>query len=92
MAAVNYLRFAHPFEGGALEALLLINNPSVPPIIHDDHVLAFVVVGLEHAVWQVHNESAVESSGALASEVAMVEVGPRLHVVGTQRSQSENRN
>lgn len=88
MAAVNYLWFAHPFEGGALEALLLIDNPPVPPIIDNDHVLAFVVVGLIHAVRQVHNERAVETSGTLASEMAVVEVGPGLHIIINQNSQS----
>ena len=61
--------------------MLLVDNLAVPPIVDDDHVLAVVVVGLELAIWQVHDDTAVGSHGALASEVAMVEVRAGLHVV-----------
>lgn len=65
-------------EGGALEACLLVDDRPVPPIVHDDHVLTVVMVGLVCVVRKVDDEAAVESRRTLGAEMAMVEVGPRL--------------
>lgn len=74
----THLRVSDKLEWDCFQALLLSHNRPVPPIVHDNHVLAVVVIGLVLARGQVHNEGAVEPSRTLGPEVPMVEVRPRL--------------